>query len=294
MRTVRKVRRAAKRLRDTLASGSLILLYHRVTELPLDPQLLSVTPRHFAEHLQILRESGHPVRLQRLTKALEDGRTQDRTIVVTFDDGYSDNLHNAQPLLDRYDVPATVFVTSGHICNAEEFWWDELERLLLHAGTLPQTLSLSIGSASYQWQLGESSSLSSYAQQHHYGWSVVDENDPSPRHGLYRSLCQLLRPLTNVERRKVLDDVLAWVGAEPIVRSTHRPLSYDEVIRLDRGGLVAIGAHTVTHPILSRLPVSMQRAEVNESKTFLEEILGHRVASFAYPYGKPADYGAET
>jgi peptidoglycan/xylan/chitin deacetylase (PgdA/CDA1 family) len=76
-------------------------------------------------------------------------------VVITFDDGYADNLHNAKPLLERYDIPATVFVTTGHIGHEREFWGDELDRLLLQPSTLPELLGLSINGSPYQWELGE-------------------------------------------------------------------------------------------------------------------------------------------
>jgi len=75
---------------------------------------------------------------------------------------------------------------------------------------------------------------------------------------------------------------------------THRALSPGEVIELAAGGLVEIGAHTVTHPALAELPAAAQRSEIEGSKTSLEEILGHTVTSFAYPYGSPGHYTAET
>jgi peptidoglycan/xylan/chitin deacetylase (PgdA/CDA1 family) len=64
-----------------------------------------------------------------------------------------------------------------------------------------------------------------------------------------------------------------------------------EVEALEQGGVIEIGAHTVTHPFLSALPAAWQRDEIKDGKAFLEELLGHPVTSFAYPYG---DYTAET
>ena len=65
--------------------------------------------------------------------------------MVTFDDGYADNLWNAKPLLERYDVPAAVFVTTGYAGQDREFWWDELETLLLErAGRCRKRCTLNI------------------------------------------------------------------------------------------------------------------------------------------------------
>jgi peptidoglycan/xylan/chitin deacetylase (PgdA/CDA1 family) len=199
-------------------------------------------------------------------------------VVVTFDDGYADNLWNAKPILEKYDLPATVFVTSGHIGSDREFWWDELDRLLLQGGTLPERLRLSLNGTSYEWEFGE----------------LAHAGMPQHQTPPYRSLHQLLRPLPEAERRPVLDELLAWAGAEPVGRSTYRALSPDELFRLAEGNLVEVGAHTVSHPVLSALPATAQLAEVQESKARLEEILGRPVISFAYPYGTRSDYTSET
>src|SRR5215212_5224770 len=134
---------------------TLILLYHRVAKLHSDLWSLAVTPEHFAEHLEVLRQYAHPIRLQHLPQALSDGNIPNRSVVVTFDDGYADNLHSAKPLLKRYDIPATFFLTTGYVGKEREFWWHELERLLLQPGTLPGRLRLKIDGNIYRWELGE-------------------------------------------------------------------------------------------------------------------------------------------
>jgi peptidoglycan/xylan/chitin deacetylase (PgdA/CDA1 family) len=265
-----------------------------VVELPSDPQLLSVTPLHFAEHLEILKNRARPMRLQQLAQAIQDGNLPRRAVVVTFDDGYGDNLLNARPLLARFDIPATVFVTTGYMEREREFWWDELDRLLLQSGKLPESLHLSINGSTCQWELGDTTHYGEEDFLRHRGWNVLHKDDPTPRQRLYRSLCRLLRPLPDGGRRKVLDELFAWAGEEPLCRPSHRPLSPDEVLRLAAGGLVEVGAHTVTHPVLSALPADEQWAEVQGSKTSLEGILDCPVSSFAYPYGSRSDYTAET
>ena len=206
-------------------------------------------------------------------------------MVVTFDDGYADNLYNAKPLLDRYDIPATVFVTAGCIGQEREFWWDELERLLLQPGTLPETLRLNVNGSLYRWELGKVANYSENDYQSHRYWDVEQKDNPSLRQQLFRSLYQLLHPLHHGERQRVLDELLVWAGAKSMSRPTHRVLSHDEVVRLAEGGLVEVGAHTVTHPSLPTLPVALQRDEIQRSKARLEEILDCSVNSFAYPYG---------
>ena len=282
--------RLARCLKIRPISEALILAYHRVAALPLDPQLLSVTAEHFAEHLEVLHRYYRPTRLRQLAQTPESGVSSSRAVVITFDDGYADNLYNAKPLLERYDVPATVFVSTGYVGGKREFWWDELERLLLQPGTLPETLSLSVNRKRSEWTLGEGAFFAVSESERHRDWNVELKRDPSSRHTLYRTLCRLLRPLPEAERQQVLDALFAWAGAETRVRPTHRALSSKEVVQLAKEGLVEVGSHSVTHPVFSALATALQRSEIVQSKAYLEEILDHPVTSFAYPYGSKSDY----
>jgi peptidoglycan/xylan/chitin deacetylase (PgdA/CDA1 family) len=282
------LRRTARRVANLFVPRTIILLYHRVAELPSDPQLLSVTPQHFADQLEILRKQYRPISLQKTDKPLR------RSVVVTFDDGYADNLWNAKPLLERYDVPAAVFVTTGYVGQDREFWWDQLETLLLERKRLPEMLQLNINGGIRQWELGTSANYDEDAYNHYRSWNVSEKNDPSPRQFVYRSLHQLLRPMPEREQRKVLNQLRDLASAPSSSPSTSRPLSSAEVIELDKGGLVEVGSHTVTHPVLSSLSSETQSSEIEHSKTDLEEMLGRPVTSFAYPYGTRSDYSQET
>ena len=273
---------------------AMILLYHQVTEWGSDPWALNVKPLHFAEHLDVLQQHANPVRLQDLTQALLKGKKlPPRSVVVTFDDGYADNLYNAKPLLERYDIPATIFLITGYIGHEREGWWNELDRLVLQPGTLPETLNLQVNGRAYRWELGEAAHYSPHSYQGHRYWRAWEEVS-GPRQALYRSLYDLLYLMAEDERREVLDDLLTWAGAKPVSRKTHRFLSLQEVATLPQGELVEVGAHTVTHPTLSALPVASQRDEIQQSKNRLEEVVGHPVTSFAYPYGTQKDYTTET
>lgn len=284
-RLAERWRPVARRLRHPFAARGLILMYHRVVDLPSDPQLLSVTPQHFAEHLEALRQYARPMHLSHLAQTLTDNKLPSHSVVVTFDDGYADNLHNAKPLLERYDIPATVFVTSGHVGHQREFWWDELDRVLLRPGTVPRELCLRINRQTYHWTLGEAASYTEVNYERYRDWHIERPDDPTLRQSLYRSLYHVLHALAGNERQVALDALATWVGAGLTGRATHRTLTTDEVSRLAEGGLIEVGAHTVTHPVLSALSPTMQQAEVCQGKVSLEEILNRPVTSFAYPHG---------
>src|SRR6185295_16005847 len=86
---------------------ALVLMYHRVAEVSADPFSLCVAPERFSEHMDTLRKVAQPLRLQQLAHHLRSGTLPRRSVVVTFDDGYVDNLQKAKPLLERFDIPAT-------------------------------------------------------------------------------------------------------------------------------------------------------------------------------------------
>ena len=134
-------------------AGTLILMYHRIADESCDPWSLAVSPRHFDEQLRTIRELTRPKRLRDLVASPSHGIDRQPSVIVTFDDGYADNFLAAKPLLERHDVPATVFVSSGFLDKTIGFWWDELERMLLAPGTLPEHCAIAIGSTRYEQPL---------------------------------------------------------------------------------------------------------------------------------------------
>src|SRR6478609_8257448 len=106
-------------------SRTLILCYHRVAEGVEDPFYLCVRPGNFAAHLEEISRAREPSTLADLSVQSRRPR-----VVVTFDDGYRDNLTNALPIAEAKGVPITVYVTSGAVGNGKGLWWDRLGTLL--------------------------------------------------------------------------------------------------------------------------------------------------------------------
>jgi peptidoglycan/xylan/chitin deacetylase (PgdA/CDA1 family) len=232
--------------------------------------------------------------LRKLVESLRDGKLPRRAVVITFDDGYADNLINAKPALENYDAPATVFVTSGYVGQEREFWWDELDRLFLQPGALPGKLRLCVNGGLREWDLGDAAHYSEAEFQQHRHWKAWKDGGSNPRHFIYHSLWQLMQPLPEGDRQKLRDELICWSGGKPAARPTHCALSRDELSVLAQGKLIEIGCHTVTHPALSALTAASQEQEIRQSKASLEEVLGECVTSFAYPYGRPCDYTQQT
>jgi peptidoglycan/xylan/chitin deacetylase (PgdA/CDA1 family) len=280
-------------MRNWLIGRPVILLYHRVTAVTPDPWDLCVTPEHFTEQLMVLKKEMQPLPLRQLLDPPRNYVSRP-LMVVTFDDGYADNLSIAKPLLEKFEIPATIFVVSGHVGGKREFWWDELERILLEPGELPEVLRLCIRGKTYEWELGEAAGYSQTAFEHLRSWRVMAYEDPGKRQFLYRVLYELLQPLAPDERREVVDTLFAWANVSPEPRSSHQSMTRDQLEKIEHDSLVEIGAHTVTHPVLSTLPTTEQKQEIALSKADLEEYCGRPITTFAYPHGQRSDYTSDT
>jgi peptidoglycan/xylan/chitin deacetylase (PgdA/CDA1 family) len=245
-------------LSSRLSHRGIILGYHRVASPTSDEYEICVSASFFAEQMQVIRQKYRPVSLMDMAAGLLSGMLPHKSVAVTFDDGYADNLYAAKPLLERFEIPATVFVSPGSL--GHEFWWDKLEQLILSPPELPDSLHLSLGEGRLEWNGGE-------------------------RRQLLKLLYNRLLLLDDTPREDILQSIQTWTGHSYEDRLAYRALQPDELAELARDGLVDIGAHTMTHPILSRLPAAQQRDEIQCSKIRLEEILGRSVTGFAYPNG---------
>jgi peptidoglycan/xylan/chitin deacetylase (PgdA/CDA1 family) len=287
----RKLHRVTEKIQKQFYSKSLILMYHRVAEEDIDPWSLRVTPEHFAEHLAVLRQHTQPMSLKELAQAHQEGKICARAVAITFDDGYANNLHQAKPLLEKYQIPATVFVATGYLEKPSEFWWDELENIVLQPGKLPEQLSLTINEQQYQCDLDTASNYSleeAWQNRNLPAW----KSQPGSRLHFYYSLWQQLQSLTPEQRQPLLEQIKAWANYQADTpRLSHRPLTVTELSEIEQGGIIELGAHTVNHPLLSQQPLEVQQQEIQQSKLDLERLLNHPVHSFAYPFGA---YQSET
>lgn len=293
MTAFRRLTHAASTLvRAHVGPTAIVLTYHRVAALRSDPQLLAVSPEHFAAHLQVLAERYRVLPLQELVAALGCGRVQDKTVAVTFDDGYADNLENAMPLLEQAGVPATVFVGSGQL-GGPEYWWDELERVVLLGGQPPEFLQIVLPSGTFS----ESATTSGHAETAESdldsAWDVL--RPPGTRsQRLYVELCDFLRSLGHSEREMALEQIRSAFGTPLRVRPTHRTLSPEEVRMLDASAVIDVGAHSFHHDELAMRSMAEQTRAIVDDKAFLEEVCGHSVHMFSYPYGESGSFSDET
>jgi peptidoglycan/xylan/chitin deacetylase (PgdA/CDA1 family) len=258
-------RRAAWRF--GLREGGLILRYHRIGEHDGDPWPLAVSAKNFAQQLDVLARAVRVVSLADVVRRLDDGQSLGRAVVLTFDDGYADNLLVAKPLIERHSMSATVFVITGLTGADREPWSDELGRILLTGDALPASLELDV-------------------QGRRHRFDLPADAGRNARLALCYKIWRLLVALPVDVQQAALDVLRDWAGKPSAVRPSRRMLTADEVAELAEDDLIEVGAHTVNHVDLSAAPASVQKAEIEESKAACEAILNRSVTSFAYPYGR--------
>lgn len=248
-----------------------ILMYHRVAQPLADPWGLAVSPANFAAQMRVLKRLRQPVSLDEMAQRLANGTLHKRMVAVTFDDAYRDVLTNAKPVLQELGIPATVFVVTGKLGDERGFWWDRLATAVM-AGKLPERLPpLSF--------LGGTE------------WKAADQaREMEDRDALHLRLWETIRLLPAGEREAATDEVCAaFTGAaDPAPVMTEAELG-----NLAAGGLISIGAHTMTHPSLPSLSAGGQRAEITGSKERLEAILGQPIRRLAYPFGDYDEWSTE-
>ncbi len=232
-------------------NGVRILMYHRF-------------PRehagNFAEQCTFLADNYDVVPLTEAIRRLEQGRPAKNLAVISIDDGYADVFENAYPTLKQHGLPATLFVTTGFV---ERTCWmpgDHVRFFCKH----PQQEALT---------------FTDETGAHHQFRS--EERQAGDR------LRTLLKRVSNRTRTEVLSALTAQEQAQGVftIPKEYEPCSWDQLREMARNG-VSLGAHTVTHPILSRVETEGETEhEIVDSKTVLEREIGAEVETFAYPNG---------
>ncbi|XYJ10749.1 polysaccharide deacetylase family protein [Telluria sp. B2] len=234
-----------------------VVNYHRVLARP-DPVLESepdVATFHW--QMALLADCFNVMPLYDALRALDEGRLPPRTVCITFDDGYRSVHDLALPILREFNLPATVFVTSGYVgADAGNMWNDRIIHAVqaLPAGTLDLT------------ELGlERYPLSSPQLRKQTTARLIETGKYLPPDAR-EALVERLDRMSGIDHNALM-------------------LTPDMLANLDANG-VEIGAHTVSHPILTSLDDDSARFEISAGKAQLEKLIGKPVRLFAYPNGK--------
>lgn len=235
-----------------------IICYHRViTDEENDKYLrpsgdLSIAKKNFEKQICFLKENFKVVAMDELLIDTKD----EFKVAITFDDGYLDNFINALPILTKYNLPATIYITSGFICREAFAWWLELWNLIIEKN---------IFILKYE-KINLNEDISTY----------------NSKRKLYFELAKYLKNLPHEEHKKIF---LTLNNNEFIPKFNDLFLNEKQLILLANSDLITIGAHTHTHPNLKILNNDDCIFEIKKSKDYLEKILSKKIKHFAYPYG---------
>lgn len=236
-----------------------ILTYHRVSNKCDDWSLNPLPVESFEEHLKFLTNSYNIISLEDLVDMMiKKEPVTEKTLVLTFDDGYKDNYTNAYPLLQKYEIPATIFLTSKLIGTGELIWYDELGYIIYNTSVN----EIKTG------KLGDYAIYSKFEK--------------------YQALSDIKRKLIKLSEleKTALIDKLADICKVEISSHIGKELmlSWDEITEMDANN-ITFGAHTVNHPVLPNLNIQEAKLEILESKNVLEKNLNKPINCFSYPYG---------
>lgn len=245
---------------DTYQANLLrVITYHRIDVPEAHPSaypgLISASPEMFEQQMQFLAKHYHVISMQDLLDAFERYRTlPPRTVLITFDDATLDFAEHAWPILQRYSLPATLFVPTGYPDQADRlFWWDRLYHAL-YSTRQPQ--------------------VEAFGQV----WPLAKEKE---RSNTFKQLRQRMKtiPFEQVSAQiSRIEQELATSSPE------HMVLGWDALRDLARQG-VSLGAHTQTHPQLDQITLEQAKYEIQASIADLQRELGSVLPIFAYPGG---------
>jgi peptidoglycan/xylan/chitin deacetylase (PgdA/CDA1 family) len=241
-----------------------ILGYHKVSP-ERHPLFAPVEPAVFDMQMKFLSRHYVVMDLEELVERSQTGDVPERAVSITFDDGYADNYHFAFPILKKYRLTATIFVATGAIDNAEVLWHDRI----FDAFRFARRKRAQTGRADVR--------------------ELTLEHYSELQHSLTVTL-RRAKELYGEERTRFVADVEQ--ALDPSHSSPPSMLTWNQIREMHNAG-IRFGSHTVTHPILSRLPKGHLARELYDSKQELFERLRVPIRTFAYPNGAVSDYNEQ-
>ncbi|MGA2552481.1 MAG: polysaccharide deacetylase family protein, partial [Burkholderiaceae bacterium] len=220
-------------------------------------------PEQFEVQMVHLREHFNPVPLSAVVEHITQGTALPaRAVVVTFDDGYDDNLHFAGPILKKQGIVPTIFLSTDYVGLNEPYWFEMVVYLMMrvpvHSIALPGTSELLPAQDTTEARRSSAARLQESLKR-------------MPHHAM---MALLTSWRTQFER---------YIRPEEFRLS--QILDWDTVRSMDGHGF-EFGSHAKSHPVLANLDEATLKEELQGSRECLERELGHPVHTLAYPVGK--------
>jgi len=265
-------------LRDNLFGSEKvrILLYHRVLDLQEERNFCSlpgiiVSVRMFDEQMKYLSKNYNVISLGNLVDSLKNNLPfPKKGVVITFDDGWRDNYSFAFPILKKYNLPATIFLTSGYIGTNKTFWPEQVISLLKSGKNLKENLR-NLSDEIYPPMIQD----------------CLDElvQHKKPYLDVLTDLIEYLKYLPPLKREVITDDLKKRIKpAGELFSDSPFMLSWEEIEILEKNH-VSFGSHSINHSILTQLDKVEAQKEIFNSKKEIEKKLNKQISSFAYPNG---------
>ena len=258
-------------LRWRLRRRALVLLYHRVLPATDSAQSFSskaiiVSPATFERHLRFLQRNFSVLGPEEFRAWLLSGRDYPRPpCLITFDDGWKDNLTHAQPALQARNLPAIIFLPTDYIGTGKAFWQERLSRLLFRLGQQP---ALRAHPLVARRGLDDLFTVT--------GSDLADRASDQARTFKNRS--------PQAAESLIAEVTTALADYSDSSTDIDTYLSWEDVHRMRADG-IAFGSHTISHRILTQIDPAAVDAELSESKHVLEQRLNTSVHLLAYPNG---------
>jgi peptidoglycan/xylan/chitin deacetylase (PgdA/CDA1 family) len=240
-----------------------VLLYHRVHAEPDPFSVAFVPPSDFEQQIIFLKQHYNVLPLGELWRRVNEHSLPPNAVAITFDDGYADNYQLALPLLRKHAVPATLFLASA-AAEGEPLWYDKV----LYAFKVTKCRRIDFEPL---------------------GLSAAALTSVEARRAAAVCCLGRLRALPERDRQQRQRELLAALRVRDFGELHGLMMGWQEARQLERGGF-SVEAHTVNHPIMSRLTRAEAVEEVLSSKRAIEVELQKAVRFFAYPNGKHEDF----
>lgn len=249
-------------LRRVRKAKYVVLTYHRVGTRGI-PLYCTLSRWLFEEQMRYLAGNCRVISVRQMVAELEKPQNSGQAVSITFDDGYLGTYREAYPILRKYNLPATVYLPAAAIETGNILWYD---RIFLGFQKAPSKLTVDLNRP-------QTYALATFAERIEAATAVVT----------------YLRSRPDGERQQWCKDFESRV---PLSASDTcgAMVTWEQVREMQRGG-VDFGAHTMTHPVVSRLHPEELRREVAESKWLIEQRLRAPIETFAFPFGKALDCG---